>query len=45
MNLRLMQSLSASQNAGNTLVFGMPGGFVPMKNGKPGNSSEHLPEK
>ena len=34
MNLRLMQSLSAAQNAGNTLVLGMPGGFVPLKNGK-----------
>src|SRR5581483_7614430 len=45
MNLRLMQSLSAAQNAGNTLVFGMPGGFVPMKNGKPGGQSDHPPEK
>jgi regulator of protease activity HflC (stomatin/prohibitin superfamily) len=34
MNLRLMQSLSAAQNAGSTLVLGMPGGFVPLKNGK-----------
>jgi regulator of protease activity HflC (stomatin/prohibitin superfamily) len=33
MNLRLMQSLSAAQNAGNTLVLGVPG-FVPLKNGK-----------
>ena len=33
MNLRLVQSLSAAQGAGNTLVFGMPGGFVPLKNG------------
>ncbi len=33
MNLRLMQSLTAAQNAGNTLVVGMPGGFVPLKNG------------
>jgi regulator of protease activity HflC (stomatin/prohibitin superfamily) len=33
MNLRLMQSLSAAQGAGNTLVFGVPG-FVPLKNGK-----------
>lgn len=33
MNLRLMQSLSAAQSAGNTLVLGMPGGFVPLKNG------------
>src|SRR5579884_2533454 len=35
MNLRMLQSLSAAQNAGNTLVVGMPGGFVPLKNGKP----------
>ena len=34
MNLRLMQSLSAAQNAGSTLVLGMPGGFVPLTNGK-----------
>jgi regulator of protease activity HflC (stomatin/prohibitin superfamily) len=34
MNLRLIQSLSAAQNAGNTLVLGMPGGFVPLKNGR-----------
>jgi regulator of protease activity HflC (stomatin/prohibitin superfamily) len=34
MNLRLMQSLTTAQNAGNTLVLGMPGGFVPLKNGK-----------
>jgi hypothetical protein len=34
MNLRLVQSLTAAQNAGQTLVFGMPGGFVPLKNGK-----------
>jgi regulator of protease activity HflC (stomatin/prohibitin superfamily) len=36
LNLRLMQSLSAAQTAGNTLVLGMPGGFVPLKNGKSG---------
>ena len=34
MNLRLMQSLSTAQSAGNTLVLGMPSGFVPLKNGK-----------
>ena len=33
MNLRLMQSLSAAQGAGNTLVLGVPG-FLPLKNGK-----------
>lgn len=33
MNLRLVQSLTTAQNAGHTLVFGMPAGFVPLKNG------------
>ncbi len=36
MNLRLMQSLTAAQGAGNTLVLGVPGGFVPLKNGMSG---------
>ena len=36
MNLRLIQSLTAARNAGNTLVLGVPGGFVPLKNGKSG---------
>ena len=36
MNLRLMQSLTAAQSAGNTLVLGVPGGFVPLKNGMSG---------
>jgi len=40
MNLRLMQSLSAAQSAGNTLVLGMPGGFVPLKNGKSSSTAE-----
>jgi len=40
--LRLMQSLSAAQTAGNTLVLGVPG-FVPLKNGKAG-SPEHKAE-
>ena len=39
MNLRLMQSLSAAQNAGNTLVLGVPG-FVPLKNGQQPNREE-----
>lgn len=30
-NLRLMQSLTAAQHAGHTLVLGMPGGLVPLK--------------
>ena len=44
MNLRLMQSLTAAQNAGNTLVLGVPGGFVPLKNGKAA-SPAHNPEE
>jgi regulator of protease activity HflC (stomatin/prohibitin superfamily) len=40
MNLRLMQSLSAAQHAGNTLVVGMPGGFAPIhQNGKAGSTA------
>ena len=31
MNLRLLQSLASAQTAGNTLVLGVPGGFVPLK--------------
>jgi regulator of protease activity HflC (stomatin/prohibitin superfamily) len=34
MNLRLLQSLTAAQAAGSTLVLGMPTGFMPIKNGK-----------
>jgi regulator of protease activity HflC (stomatin/prohibitin superfamily) len=34
MNLRLLQSLTAAQAAGSTLVLGMPTGFVPIPNGK-----------
>jgi regulator of protease activity HflC (stomatin/prohibitin superfamily) len=30
MNLRLIQSLATAQNAGHTLVVGVPGGFVPL---------------
>ena len=41
MNLRLMQSLSAAQNAGNTLVLGVPGGFVPLKQQTRPTSTEH----
>lgn len=40
MNLRLLQSISAAQNAGNTLVLGMPNGFVPVKNGNPVTKEE-----
>ena len=39
MNLRLMQSLSAAQNAGNTLVVGVPN-FVPLKNGQAAPNAE-----
>jgi len=38
----LMQSLSTAQNAGSTLVLGLPG-FMPLKNGKAG-SPAHEPE-
>jgi regulator of protease activity HflC (stomatin/prohibitin superfamily) len=40
MNLRVLQSLATAQNAGNTLVLGMPGGFVPLKNGKASQNTE-----
>jgi regulator of protease activity HflC (stomatin/prohibitin superfamily) len=40
MNLRLMQSLSSARNSGNTLVLGVPGGFVPLKNGQAPNTAE-----
>ena len=41
MNLRLMQSLTAAQKAGNTLVLGMPGGFVPLKQETKSASTEN----
>jgi regulator of protease activity HflC (stomatin/prohibitin superfamily) len=44
MNLRLVQSLTAAQNAGHTVVLGMPGGFVPLKNGKAKDSAEPATE-
>ena len=44
MNLRLVQSLTTAQSAGHTLVFGMPGGFVPLKNGKPAPRAENSDE-
>lgn len=40
MNLRLMQSLTAAQHAGNTFVVGMPGGFVPLKQSAKPTSTE-----
>jgi hypothetical protein len=40
-----MQSLSTAQSAGNTLVVGMPAGFVPLKNGKSGAAPEAAEEK
>jgi len=39
-NLRLMQSLTAAHNAGNTLVLGVPGGFVPLRAGAPARNAE-----
>jgi len=41
MNLRLMQSLTAAQNGGHTLVLGAPGGFVPLKQPTKQPSTEH----
>ena len=41
LNLRLMQSLSAAQGAGNTLVLGVPGGFVPLKQSAKPAGTEH----
>jgi regulator of protease activity HflC (stomatin/prohibitin superfamily) len=41
MNLRLMQSLSAAQHAGSTLVVGMPGGFVPLTQSAKPAGTEH----
>ena len=44
MNLRLVQSITAAQGAGHTLVFGMPAGFVPLKNGANGkHAAENEP--
>ena len=40
MNLRLMQSRTAAQHAGNTLVIGVPGGFVPLKPGAKAANAE-----
>src|SRR6266545_5311535 len=40
MNLRVLQSLASAQNAGNTLVLGMPAGFVPLKNGSAAPTAE-----
>ena len=40
MNLRLMQSLTTAQNAGNTLVLGMPGGFMPLQQTKRAPNTE-----
>lgn len=43
-NLRLMQSLTAAQNGGNTLVLGVPGGFVPLKqSAKPTGTESNEP--
>ncbi len=42
MNLRLLQSLTAAHNAGSTLVLGLPGGFVPLKQQtKPAGAENH----
>jgi regulator of protease activity HflC (stomatin/prohibitin superfamily) len=41
MNLRLMQSLFPHGGTGNTLVLGMPGGFVPLKQPTKPAGTEH----
>jgi regulator of protease activity HflC (stomatin/prohibitin superfamily) len=41
MNLRLIQSLTTAQSSGNTLVLGMPGGFVPLKHQAKPAGTEH----
>lgn len=38
MNLRVLQSLVSAQSVGNTLVMGMPAGFVPLKGAKPAST-------
>lgn len=40
MNLRLIQSLTAAQNGGHTLVVGVPGGFVPLNKSDRGASGK-----
>jgi regulator of protease activity HflC (stomatin/prohibitin superfamily) len=44
-NLRLLQSISAAGAAGNTLVMGVPTGFVPLKNGATRTQSETPPNE
>jgi regulator of protease activity HflC (stomatin/prohibitin superfamily) len=44
-NLRLLQSISAAGAAGNTLVMGVPTGFVPLKNGGTRRADEAGPDQ
>jgi regulator of protease activity HflC (stomatin/prohibitin superfamily) len=44
LNLRLLQSIASAQSAGNTLVLGMPTGFLPMKNSKGSSRAEPTSE-
>jgi regulator of protease activity HflC (stomatin/prohibitin superfamily) len=44
LNLRLLQSITSAQSAGNTLVLGMPTGFVPMKKSKGSSGAEPASE-
>jgi regulator of protease activity HflC (stomatin/prohibitin superfamily) len=44
MNLRVLQSLATAQSAGNTLVLGMPAGFVPLRNGRAGSPAPDTEE-
>lgn len=43
-NLRLLQSISAAGATGNTLVMGLPAGFVPLKTGKTTSDAENAKE-
>jgi regulator of protease activity HflC (stomatin/prohibitin superfamily) len=44
-NLRLLQSITAAGSAGNTLVMGVPTGFVPLKNGATRSQGETPPNQ
>ena len=44
-NLRLLQSITAAGAAGNTLVMGLPAGFVPLKAGSASPSGENFRTK
>jgi len=43
LNLRVLQSLASAAGANQTLVMGVPGGFVPLKNGPAQNGGQPAP--